>query len=180
MKRTRPPSGYYHYAAGERVPLIIERDWLAVDSRRLDSAEFAKRRQSALRNGSKALNRDVFLVKRKAVPALELAFLERIGAIHPVFRSKGALVVALPEVRVEESTPRRLKALRDWLEQHGDMAEVVQERGGRIDLRPTSGRGLDALTLANLLSEQVGPEMAQTRFLRVVERMGHELQSIAD
>jgi hypothetical protein len=76
----------------------------------------------------------------------------------------------LPEVRVEESSPERQQAVHRWLRQHARDVETVEDRGGRIVLRPTSGRGQDALALANDLTEQVGPEMAQPRFLRIVDR----------
>jgi hypothetical protein len=78
-------------------------------------------------------------------------------------------LIALPEVRVEESSSQRRRALLRWIREHGDVAQVVEDNGERIVLRPTSGQGADAITLANQLCEQIGPELAQARFVRVVE-----------
>ena len=96
----------------------------------------------------------------------------RHAAAHPVFQSKGALLIALPEVRVEESSSQRRCALLRWIREHTDIAEIVANDGDKIVLRPTSGQGADAITLANQLVEQIGPELAQPRFLRVIEHFG--------
>ncbi|MFI5454892.1 MAG: hypothetical protein ACHRXM_05515 [Isosphaerales bacterium] len=165
-----PPSGYYYYAAGERVRLNLDEEWVAVDARRSEAANATGNLRAALRDASKPLRGDLVLVRRNALSSQQLDALAKQGAIHPVFHAEGAMLVALPEVRVEESSPHGQEALHDWLRKHRKDAEIVEDRGDRIVLRPTSGRGQDALTLANHLSEQVGPKLAQPRFLRIVDR----------
>jgi hypothetical protein len=172
MSRHDPPSGDYYYAAGKPVRLTPDEEWIAVDARRSEAADSTGSVQAVLRDASRPLRGDLVLVRRGALSDPQLDALSKQGAIHPAFHAEGATLVALPEVRVEESSPERQKAVRRWLRQHGDEAEIVEDRGDRIVLRPTSGRGQDALALANRLTEQVGPEMAQPRFLRIVDRFG--------
>jgi len=170
MSRLHPPSGDYYYASGEPVRLTLDKEWVAVDARRSQAADASGNLRAALRDASRPLRGDLFLVRRDGFSSRQLDALAKQGAIQPVFHAEGAMLVALPEVRVEESSPERQQSVHRWLRQHTRDAEIVEDRGDRIVLRPTSGRGQDALTLANHLTEQVGPEMAQPRFLRIVDR----------
>jgi hypothetical protein len=173
MSRHEPPSGDYYYTAGQAVQLTPDDDWVAVDTRRGAPSDTTGSLQVALRESSRPLRGDLLLVRRDALSDRQLDALARRGAVHPVFHSEGAMLVALPEVRVEEPSPERRRALHRWLHLHANDTEIVNETGGRIVLRPASGGGRDALDLANHLTEEVGPEMAQPRFLRVVERFEH-------
>jgi len=170
MSRLHPPAGYYYYVSGKPVRLTLDDEWVAVDSQRSGAADPNGNLSAALRDASRPLRGDLVLVRRDALSSQQLAGLADEGAIQPVFLAEGARLVALPEVRVEESSPEGQEILRHWIRGHREEAEIVQDRGDRIVLRPTSGRGRDALTLANRLTEQVGPEMAQPRFLRIVDR----------
>jgi hypothetical protein len=171
MPRSRGRSGHYYYASGQPVDLTVDQDWLAIDTRKLQAAGTSARVRTALLKDSRPLRGDLILVKRVAIAAKPLDALTAHGAVHPVFRADGAMMIALPEVRVEESSVERQRALHRWIRQHGDEAEVVEDSGEKMLLRPPSGAGVDAITLANHLTEQVGPEMAQPRFLRVVEHV---------
>jgi hypothetical protein len=172
MPRSRSRSGYYYYASGQPVDLVLDEDWLAVDTRKFKEAATSARLQAALLKGARPLRGDLILVQRQAIPAKQLDALTLHGAIHPVFRAQGAILIALPEVRVEESSAVRLRALHRWIREHGNLATLVEDNGAQILLHPTSGHGLDAIALANHLTEEIGPEMAQPRFLRVVEHFG--------
>jgi hypothetical protein len=170
MSRHDPPSGDYYYASGKPVRLIPDEEWIAVDARRSEAADATGSLKAVLRDASWPLRGDLVLVRRASLSGQQLDAFAKQGAIHPVFHTEGARLVALPEVRVEESSHERRRALHHWLRQHARDAEIVEDRGDRIVLRPTSGLGQDALALANHLAEQVGPEMAQPRFLRIVDR----------
>jgi hypothetical protein len=172
MPSSRKPTGFYYYASGHPVNLVLDETWLAIDTRQFKAARTSPRLQAALLKDAHPLRGDLILVKRQALTPKQLDALTRHGAAHPVFQSEGALLIALPEVRVEESSSQRRRALLRWIREHGDVAQVVEDNGERIVLRPTSGQGADAITLANQLSEQIGPELAQPRFLRVVEHFG--------
>jgi len=175
MARSRSRSGYYYYASGQPVALALDEDWLAIDTRKFPAAGTSARLRAAILRDSRPLRGDLILVKRQAVPAKPLDALRRQGAVQPVFRAKRALLIALPEVRVEESSVEGQRALHHWIRQHGDEAEVVEDNGEKILLRPASGDGIDAIALANHLTEQVGTEMAQARFLRVLTQLGSPL-----
>ena len=175
MPRSRSRSGYYYYASGQPVDLTLDEQWLALDTRKYQAAGTSPRLQAVLKKDARPLRGDLILVKRQAIPAKELDALTLHGAVHPVFRAEGAILIALPEVRVEESSAQRQRALHRWIRQHGDEAELVEDNGAQILLRPTSGHGVDAIALANHLTEQIAPEMAQPRFLRVIEHLGSPL-----
>jgi hypothetical protein len=175
MPRSRSRSGYYYYASGQPVDLTLDEHWLAVDTRQFKAAGISPRLKATLLKDARPLRGDLILVKRQAIPAKQLDALTLHGAVHPAFRAEGAILIALPEVRVEESSAQRQRALHRWIRQHGDEAQLVEDNGEKILLRPTSGHGVDAISLANHLTEQIGPEMAQTRFLRVVEHLGSRL-----
>ena len=169
MPSSQHPTGFYYYASGHPVELTLDGNWLAIDTRQFKAAGTSPRLQATLLKDARPLRGDLILVKRQLLTPRQLDALTRHGAAHPVFQSEGALLIALPEVRVEESSSQRRRALLRWIGEHGDVAQVVEDNGERIVLRPTSGQGADAITLANQLSEQIGPELAQARFVRVVE-----------
>jgi hypothetical protein len=163
--------GRYYYAGGKKVELAAADDLVAVDERALAAAAVPEAVGNALRKSVQSLSGGVALLNRAdlgAHAAAAVLALEAAGATHPVYRSQGALVVVLPEVRVEETRGAQRKHLTDWLASHAHETVVTSRSADRLVLEPKSGQGGDALTLANELTEQVGPELAQARFLRVV------------
>jgi hypothetical protein len=99
--------------------------------------------------------------------------LDKAGALQPVYRSvDGALVVVLPEVRIELADTAQGKELRAYLESFELGSEVLRDTGEQVVLRPTSNRGDDALNLANAIEEAVHPPLSQARFVRIVPRPG--------
>jgi hypothetical protein len=88
----------------------------------------------------------------------------------PVFRAEdGSLVAVLPEVRVESTDP---KVLDEVAASVG--AATVERSEERLVIRPDSGRGEDALAIANQVHEAFDVDVAQARFRRVVPRPGVE------
>jgi hypothetical protein len=87
--------------------------------------------------------------------------------VQTVFRHGGTLLVALPEVRVE--LPEAQRGQLDSMARVGPIrSEVEDAGGGSVVMRPLSGRGADALQLANAVHERLHPELAQARFLRMI------------
>jgi hypothetical protein len=166
---SRAKSDSYYYAGGEKVPLTPAGDLLAIDQ-----AAAAKGALVQLVAGlpCKPLASGVSLVSLEQVSAHDHAALNDAGALRPVFRAEGAILVALPEIRVEESRPDRVKKLKSWLAKHQSEVEVEQARDGRFTIRPKSGSGEDALALSNALVEELGAQVSQVRFVRVVPRPG--------
>jgi hypothetical protein len=46
-------------------------------------------------------------------------------------------------------------------------AVIDESKPGRFVVKPSSGRGADALDLANRLAEELKPEAAQARFIEI-------------
>lgn len=146
----------YYYAGGEKVELARADDLIAIDGADLSTPASLGR---ALTDGLRLVTKDELSDAAKRAGDTK--------SKYPVFRSHGSIVVALPEVRVEESRKAQWAHLQRWLKQHGSDVEVVSRGGDRVVLKPVSGSGEDALTIANDLAEKVGLEMAQARFIRV-------------
>jgi hypothetical protein len=103
---------------------------------------------------------------RVAEPPAALA--ESAGADAPVYRAEdGSLLAVLPEVRVECADPEVLDQVAASLE-----AATVERSEERLVIRPDSGRGEDALAIANHVHEAFHVDVAQARFRRVVPRPG--------
>ena len=156
----------YFYAAGKRVALQIESRVWALDTEALSLAAIADTIRARILADARSLRGKYVLAQ---VPESLLAVLRAAHAVQLVYRSADAVLVALPEVRVEESRPERLRLLRAWLDARGSSIEVSEPESGRITLRPASGDAEEALAIANALQEEVTPELAAARFIRSVE-----------
>jgi len=103
-------------------------------------------------------------LRRVADPGGPLA---RDAGEAPVYRAEdGSLVAVLPEVRVESEDPSVLEEVTSSLRD----ARVTLRTEERLVIVPDSGRGEDALALANRLAESFDLAVAQARFRRVVPR----------
>jgi hypothetical protein len=163
-----PGGDAYYWAGGRKVPLHGSPD-VVVDLASAAVAPLAGTQVEALRAAGRTLSGALLLVARSdAVAALGEQGASGPG-VHPVFRSADdSLVVVLPEVRVEASNAAKLAELVRSL----TTAHIKEESADRLVLEPDSGRGEDALALANALSESADADLAQARFLRVVPRPG--------
>ena len=154
----------YYWAGGRKVPLEATSE-VAID---LDSAAATGLDVTALarlRGAGRILTRSLLLVSGpEAADALGPG--ARAG-VHPVFHSQdGSLVVVLPEVRVESADSRTLDEVGRSL----TTAHVKERTEERLVLEPDSGRGEDALALANSVAESHRTDVSQPRLLRVVDR----------
>ncbi len=159
----------YYWAGDRKVLLDPATDWIAVDFARLGPLSKGVQRRIGKHWHPRALKGMIHLVSRGAVPDDVYATLESKSAILPVFRHGRTLLVAFPEVRVEVDRTQRRK-IKSMVKEDPQKATITEQRGGTVVLRPASGRGVDAITLANRLYESVHPRMAQARFLRIVPR----------
>ncbi len=163
MAKQSTRAATYYYAGGEKIELTPADDLFVVESN--DTRSIAGASQPvgrALTDGLRLVTKDEL---GDAVKGLGES-----KSKYPVFRAHGAIVVALPEVRVEESRKAHWAMLDKWLAEHGDDVTVVSRDDNRVVLKPVSGSGMDAVTIANDLAKDVGPEMAQARFIRVTPR----------
>lgn len=109
------------------------------------------------------------LVEGTDLPEPVRQTLDSAGALQPVYRAdSGARIVVLPEVRVETSDAAIGSRLHDLVKQSD--ATMTEARPGRYSIQLSSGRGDDALALANRVVEELEPDVAQARFIQVVPR----------
>ena len=155
----------YFYAAGKRVRLEVESSLWALDTEALSLAAIAETIRARILADARLLRGKYVLAR---VPASLLDALRAAHAVQPVYRSADAVLVALPEVRVEESRPECLRRLHAWLDARGGTIEVSEPEAGRLTLRPSSGDAEEALAIANALQEEITPELAEARFIRSV------------
>jgi hypothetical protein len=160
---------YYYYAGRDRIELEPEEEWVAVDATCLGRGK----RDTALRKRlerERPVTGDVYVVGRKELSDADVGRLDRKGAVQPVFKHGRARIIVLPEVRASLREEKDTRALKRLIKKPEYKAEIVRQSGRRVVLRPASGRGLDALTIANRLKEEGEATVAQARFIRMVPR----------
>ncbi len=162
------PGDTYYWAGGRKIPLHGSSD-VVIDVTSAAGAQLAGSRLDSLRTKGRSLSESLLLVAETDASAARGETTSAVAGVHPVYLAEdGALVVVLPEVRVESSDPRRLAALGRSV----TAAHVRERSEDRLVLEPGSGRGADAQRLANTLAESRAAEVTSARFLRVVPRPG--------
>jgi hypothetical protein len=142
MARKPARAGTYYYAGGEKIELTPAEDLFAVEPQNIRSVAGASPSVGrALTDGLRLVTKDELGDAAKGLGGSK--------SKYPVYRSQGAIVVALPEVRVEESRKTHWAKLDKWLAEHGDDVTVVSRDDDHVVLKPVSGSGVDALTIAN-------------------------------
>jgi hypothetical protein len=160
----------YYWAGGQRIPLAASGEVL-VDLGVVHDAGISDAVVQHIRDSGRRLTDTLTLLSADALPEELTRRGPSPSGVHPVFlATDGTLVAALPEVRVESHDPERLDQVRRMIDDDALSATIKSEGKGRMVLEPTSGRGADALSLANKLSEGVRLDVAQARFLRVIPR----------
>lgn len=159
----------HFYASGQRHVLEPAGDWLAIDTRAATAAGLGSE-IAALPVGSK-LPSGIMLVPRGKCPKELYGRLNTAGAALPAYRSGRAVVVLMPEVRVELNSGQHPAALRT-LSESKVPAEITDDSPDRLVLRPRSGKGEDALDLANYLYEHIQPAASSVRMLQIIPKPG--------
>jgi hypothetical protein len=159
----------YYYAAGQKIELENDDEHVAVDQQAakragLDSPAAAAETASRPAGG-------VILAERTAFDKKTLADLKKAGALQPVYKRAQAVIVALPEVRVEFDNADQRRAVLDHLAEDESVRHTVSENTDDwIVVRPESGNGSDALKIANHIYERAHPAAASVRFLQFVTK----------
>jgi len=161
----------YYYAGGRKVALERDDGLVAfaqasaasagVDVSKLDASQ-------GLRRGAGG----VLLAPRTALGDRQVASLRKANALLPVFRSDRAILVALPEARVEFDDAKERKAVKALLAKKGQAVSVTQDESEMLVVRPSSGNADEALALANEIYEQARPAAASVRFIQFVPKPG--------
>jgi hypothetical protein len=158
----------YYWASGEKIPLDtapqIAVNTKAADEHGLWQGELS---DTATAKGTD-IGRGLVILPSDAVPSGLRDRLDSTGASAPVYRADDALIVVLPEVRME-SSKSSAHDVRTAVERIDSDASVEESAPGRFVVKPSSGRGEDALHIANRLTEDVSPEAVQPRFVRIAK-----------
>jgi hypothetical protein len=158
----------YYYAGGQKVDLHKDDDYVGVDQS-LAPAGLIADLASAFA-GAPQMSGGVVLAPRSSIGAAAMASLQAAGATRPVFRRGAALMVALPEVRVEMDDPLQRHAVDELLADPAHGMLIKEEGAGRLVLTPASGSAADALRMANKIYEEAHPASSSVRFLQFTPR----------
>jgi virulence-associated protein VagC len=157
----------YYYAGGERVPIEEDETRVAVDVRRANEAGLQE--LTTTMDGPR-LPGGVTLAARDSFGAKDVERLRKAGALLSVFRHDQAVMVPLPEIRVEVDDEKQRQAVLDSIESSPHPVEISEQDDARLILRPTSQSGEDAIEVANFLHEKAKPAAASIRFVQFVPR----------
>jgi hypothetical protein len=162
--------GESYYAAGRKVELDRAEDYVAVDQKAAKKAGLDAQVETASGDAPRQ-GGGVVLVQRSALAGQTLASLREAGALQPVYRRDPAVIVALPEVRVEFDTPEQRRAVMDDLAEDRALPHSIsQSTDDGMTLRPASGNGVDALKIANEINERGHAAAASVRFIQFVPK----------
>jgi hypothetical protein len=158
----------YYYAAGRKIELEDDDQHVAVDQEAAQRAGLAKQVAESVQASGPL---GVVLAQRAALGRDTLDSLREAGALQPVYKRDRAVVVAMPEVRVEFDTPAQRRAVMSVLAKIRSPRHTIMEKSDeRIVLRPASGSGEDALQMANEIYERARPAGASVRFIQFVPK----------
>ncbi len=161
-KTPSPAAALYYYASGQRVVLELATTHLALD---LSATHGAQR--AALGHAGRELSAHVVLFDSATAPQRQ-ALAAAPGAVAlPVFKSGGTLLVALPEVRVEDDDTQALERVACWLADQPGQGRVTDSRSGRLTLQAGPALAHDSVALAREVVERCGVASASPRLLRV-------------
>jgi hypothetical protein len=154
----------YYYAAGQKVDLEPDEEHVAVDQAAAKEAGLdAKVSGTTVRAGA-----GILVTSRSSLTPDTIQRLQEAGALQPVYRRDKAVVVAMPEVRVEFDTPDQRGRVMSLL--NASDVSVTEDTTDRLVLRPVSGHGEDALNLANRIQEYANPAAVSVRFVQFVPK----------
>ncbi len=157
----------YYYAGGEKRALDPVSSRVAVDSRGAKAAGLTGKLNEIPVEAR--LPSGMAIVARDAIPPALYLLLDHAGAVQPVYRVGPALVVLMPEVRVELDADQHTAALKA-LKASRVAADITDDTPERLSLRPQSGSAEDALDLANFIFERARPAAVTVRMLQVIPR----------
>ncbi len=174
-------SSFYYYVSGERVPLTLSLEWIAVKFAGDDPAA-----QSAALKGSIADSLD----KAKTIPQLGLALLPvqdgvtfetlvgginalrtntaEFSQVNPVFQAGNTGMVVTDEFIATFAPEKSMEEIEAINSAHGvEVVDTILGQENTFVLRVTAGAGMDTLSLANLYQESGLAVYAAPNFVRV-------------
>ena len=167
-ERLNPLPNSYYYAGGQKIDLHKDDDYVGVDQRLAPAGLIDK--LAVAFDGAPQLPGGIVVATKSLIGSAALASLQDAGATRPVFRHGSALMVALPEVRVEMDNAAQRRAVEDLLADKSHNMVVKEDLDGLMLLTPTSGSSADALEMANKIYEDAHPAASSVRFVQLVPK----------
>jgi hypothetical protein len=162
--------GESYYAGDRKVELDRVEDYVAVDQKAAHEAGLDAEVDTASKDAQRQ-GGGVVVVPRFALDEETIASLSDAGALQPVYRHNNAVMVALPEVRVAFDTAEQRRAVMDVLAEGEALPNSIsQSTDDYLTVRPASGRGVDALKIANEIHERGRDANASVRFIQFVPK----------
>jgi hypothetical protein len=146
----------FYYANGQKVPLKVAEDYIAIASGSIKGLL-----KDSLRLGG------VTVVGEKATPPAEFKAIKDNPDARAVYVFGETLMVPLPQVRVEDPRASVLNKAEKWLRTSAKVADKLERDGHGITFLPASGSADDAVKLANEVQKETGAKTAQPNFLRL-------------
>ena len=160
-------SDRYYWAGGRKVPLATDRhiavDQTSAERHGLWEGELASTADTA----GHQIGDGLVMLPSDTVSSELRGRLDQTGASAPVYSADESLIAVLPQVRMEVTPGTNASDVRAAIANIDAGASVNEPKPGRFVVTPSSGRGADALDLANQIVEQLRPEAAQARFVRI-------------
>jgi hypothetical protein len=159
-----------YYAGGRKVELDRDEEYVAVVQEAAHRAGLDAQVETASKDSPRR-GGGVVLAERSALGEKTIASLSDAGALQPVYRNNQAVMVALPEVRIEFDTAEQRNAVMDVLSDRDTLPHTISHNtdSGMV-VEPVSGKGDDALKIANEVQERGHPAAASVRFIQFVPK----------
>lgn len=159
-----------YYAGGRKVELERADDYVAVVQDAARKAGLDGRVRTAIADNARQ-GGGVVLAQRSALDERTIASLADAGALQPVYRTDKGVMVALPEIRVEFDTLEQRESVMNVLSDRDMLPHTISETSDYgIVVAPKSGKGDDALKIANEIQERGHPAAASVRFVQFVPK----------
>jgi len=155
----------YYYVGGRKIELELDDEHVAVNRAVAEAAGLTGR---AIGSGLPDLRSGVMLSVKSSLGDNLLEALHIAGALLPVFRHDQAVLVALPEVRVEYDDLTQRNAVKKLLASDFRDAAISEETDDRLTVNLRSGNAQDALTMANEIFEHAHPAASSVRFVQFI------------
>lgn len=157
------PSSLYYYDRRRKVPLDLDTAQCVVDRSKIN-AHLDEPRLSVICNEEHGLSNELYLIPRSILTADELARLEDLKLIEPIFSAAGGHIMVTKEIFCSGQ-------ISDPIVKYANLLGVSRCRQDRTipGLVVESGRALDVLAIANELTEHFPALSFTPCFIRLMK-----------
>lgn len=163
-RKSQEPTKSFYITGGNRIELEHADDLVAIDRQRIE----AMHTDRFLSKSGRQISQGIEILTNEEIDETTMLELKNHRVIRSVYRSSGAILVLLPEIRMESENAHRLDEIAEEL--NAKLIGMVEASPGRIRWIINDEHATNTLRLANQLIERF-PEVSITpRFLRIVDR----------